>query len=225
METVPRPLPRAPAASGATPPRVEGVLLAAGASKRMGGANKLLADIDGKPMVRRVAETMRESRLDRITAVLGHEAEAVADALDGMDINLVINPDHAQGQSASLRLGIDQLGDAAGAAMVVLGDMPFVDARVIDALIDRHLGTEAPDAAITLPEIDGQRGNPVVWGRAFFGELRDITGDTGGRALFEVHAGAINPLAWEDANLPLDADTPEAMAEIRRRMRLPGRGG
>ena len=219
MEAAPRPLPRAMADGGARPPRVEGVLLAAGASKRMDAENKLLADLDGKPMVRRVAEAMRDSRLDRTTAVLGHEADAVAKALEGMDINLAFNPDHAQGQSTSLRLGIDQLDDAASAMMVVLGDMPFVDARVIDALIGHHLGAGAPDSAITLPEVDGRRGNPVVWGRSFLGELRGMTGDTGGRPLFEAHPGAINLLPWEDANLPLDADSPEALAEIRRRMR------
>ena len=220
MGTAPRALPRAPSGDGgAPPPRIEGVLLAAGASKRMGGRNKLLEDVGGKPMVRRIAEAMRESRLDRVTAVLGHEADAVADALDGMDLNLVINRDHAQGQSTSLRLGLDQLGDGASAAMVVLGDMPFVDARLIDALIGHHLGAGAPDSAITLPEVDGRRGNPVVWGRALFGALRGVTGDTGGRALFETHAAAINPLPWEDARLALDADSPEAMAEIRRRLR------
>ena len=225
MDIASRILPRARTGGGAPPPSIEGLLLAAGASKRMGGENKLLADINGKPMVSRVAEAMLESQLDRTTVVLGHEADAVAKALDGMDLTLAINPDHAQGQSASLRLGIDQLGGGVSAMMVVLGDMPFVDARVIDALIDHHLGTEAPDSAITLPTIDGQRGNPVVWGRSFFKALGGITGDTGGRALFETHAGAINPLVWEDGNLPLDADTPGAMAEIRRRMHPAGRGG
>ena len=218
MEIASRPLPRALASQARGRPKVEGVLLAAGASRRMGADNKLLADIGGMPMVRRVAEAMRESKLDRVTVVLGHEADAVAEALAGMELDLVFNPDHAKGQSTSLGQGLDHLGDDASAMMVVLGDMPFVDAGVIDALVDHHLASGTPDSAITLPEVSGQRGNPVVWGRAFFDELRGITGDTGGRPLFKAYPAAVNPLPLDDENLMLDADNPEALAEVLSRI-------
>ena len=221
MEIASRPLPRALAGRGKRQPKVEGVLLAAGASTRMGEDNKLLADMGGKPMVRRIAEAMRESRLDRVSVILGHEADAVAGALSGMGLDLVINPDHAKGQGTSLRHGVDNLNGDAGAMMVVLGDMPFIGADTIDALIGHHLAAATPDSAITLPEVDGQRGNPVVWGKAFFDELRGITGDTGGRPLFRAHPAAVNPLPLGDADLLLDADSPEALEEIRQRM---GRG-
>ena len=206
-------------AGGTAPaPVIEGLLLAAGSSRRMGAANKLLADIGGRPMVRRIAEAMATSRLDRVTVVLGHEAEAVAGALEGLDLAQTVNPDHADGLSTSLRCGLDHLGGNAGAVLVALGDMPFVGREVIDALALHHLAAGTPAEAITLPEVGGRRGNPVIWGRAFFDELKGITGDTGGRALLYAHPAAINPLPWENPDLALDADDPEALESVRRRL-------
>ena len=218
MEIASRPLPRALASRGGRAPRIEGVVLAAGASKRMGAQNKLLADIGGEPMIRRVAGAAVSSGLDRVTVVLGSEADAVAGALEGMDLEFAFNPDHAGGQSTSLRCGVDHLGGDASAMMVVLGDMPLVDSGVIDALIAHHRAAGTPDSAITLPETGGQRGNPVIWGRAFFEELRAITGDIGGRALFAAHPAAVNPLEWRDPDTALDVDEPGALADIRRRI-------
>ena len=199
-------------------PVIEGLLLAAGSSRRMGGVNKLLADIGGRPMVRRIAEAMAASRLARVTVVLGHEAEAVAGALEGLDVGLAVNPDFADGLSTSLRSGLDHLGGDAGAVLVALGDMPFVGREVIDALALHHMAAATPAETITLPVVGGRRGNPVVWGRAFFEELKAITGDTGGRPLFDAYPDAINALGWEGADLMLDADDPEALGAARRKL-------
>lgn len=217
MEIASRPLPRALAGRKQRPSHTEGVLLAAGASRRMGDANKLLAELDGKPMVRRVAEAMAASQIDSMTVILGHEAEAVAAALDGIEARFLYNPDYRDGQSRSLRLAVENLSPEATDMMVMLGDMPLVETSLIDRLLNHHREAENRASRITLPEYGGQRGNPVIWGEAFHDELAQITGDTGGRALFQSYPAAVNPLMIDDPAAFLDADTPEALAQLRQR--------
>jgi len=216
MEIASRPLPRSLAGRAARPQRIAGVLLAAGHSRRMGGANKLLAEIGGEPMIRRIARAMKASHLDDAIVILGHDAENVAAALDGLDLRLVYNPDHAKGQSRSLRCGVENLDQSVTDMMILLGDMPHVTADVIDGLIAHHTHGGNSRGRITLPVVAGRRGNPVLWGEAFFEELRAQTGDIGARGLFENHPAALNPLAFDDPAILEDADTPEMLAALRR---------
>ncbi|MGC6484317.1 MAG: NTP transferase domain-containing protein, partial [Candidatus Puniceispirillales bacterium] len=217
MEIASRPMPRALVARKPKPARIEGVLLAAGTSSRMGDENKLLAPINGIPMVRHIAETMLASSIDTITVILGHEAEAVAAALDGFEARLVFNPQYRKGQSTSLLTALNHRDAATTDLMVFLGDMPFVDTAVIDRLIAAHGEDERRASRITLPAVDGQRGNPVIWGESFFAEMAGITGDTGARPLFEAYPAAINAVAFDLPDLLLDADTPEALDRVRQR--------
>jgi molybdenum cofactor cytidylyltransferase len=105
---------------------VAAILMAAGESRRWGEGNKLIADIDGRPMLRRTAETLLKSGVRPVLAVTGHEPDAVAAALAGLDITLRHAPDYAAGMSASLKTGIAAVPDDCDAAMICLGDMPFV---------------------------------------------------------------------------------------------------
>ena len=89
--------------------RTTAILLAAGQSTRMGAHNKLLLDVGGQPMVRRVAETLLASRIDSVLAVLGHEHTAIAEALEGLPLRTVFNPDYAAGQMSSVRAGIEAI--------------------------------------------------------------------------------------------------------------------
>ena len=216
MEIASRPLPRALVARKPKPPRIEGVLLAAGTSSRMGTDNKLLADWGGKPMIRHIAETMAGAGLDSISVILGHDAEAVAAALDGVDARLIFNPHYRQGQSTSLRTAVDHLDQATTDLMVVLGDMPLIDRDVIDTLIAHHRNAENRASRITLPAVEGRRGNPVIWGESFFAEMATITGDTGARPLFEAYPAAINAVPFNRPELLLDADTAEALTLMRK---------
>ena len=193
----------------------EGVLLAAGSSRRHGENNKLLADLGGQPMIHRIAATMLASDLDQVTVILGHEADQVTTALDGLDCRHVLTPDYRQGQSASVKTGLDHLDDETASMMVVLGDMPLIDPGVINALIRHHHLATDPAGSITFPEIGGRRGNPVIWGERLFPALKGITGDQGGRPLFQTRPEALNPLPLDDQSLLLDADTDEDLAIIR----------
>src|SRR6185437_2580776 len=185
MEIVTRPQPRAEP-QPEKGKRVAAVVLAAGRSTRMGAVNKLIAEIGGKPLVRIAAEQALASHASPVIVVTGHEKEKVAAALAGLPVRLVHNPDYAEGLGSSLRTGIAAVPAEADGAIVCLGDMPQVDAPLIDKLIaafDPEKG-----ALVVTPTIDGRRGNPVVWSRRFFPDLMAVQGDVGARNLIGSYA-------------------------------------
>ena len=212
MEIVTRPQPREePAAEKGR--RVAAVVLAAGRSMRMGAVNKMLAEIGGKPLVRIAAEQAIASHAKPVIVVTGHEREKVEAALNGLPVRLVHNPDFAEGLGTSLKAGIAAVPEEADAAIVCLGDMPQVDA----ALINRLIAAFDPErgALVVVPSIDGRRGNPVVWSRRFFHDLMSIQGDVGARYLIGSYAEAVIevPVAGEAALT--DVDTPESLSVVK----------
>jgi len=210
MEIVTRPQPRAIAARSGR--RVAAIVLAAGRSIRMGGPNKLVAEISGRPLVRIAAEQALASRARPVVVVAGHQHERIEAALKGLDVKIVHNPDFAGGLSTSLKAGIAAVPADADGAIVCLGDMPQVDA----ALIDRLLAAFDPEkgALIVIPTIDGKRGNPVVWSRRFFAELAAIEGDTGARHLIASYPEAVAEVPVGTAAL-VDVDTQDALDAVR----------
>jgi molybdenum cofactor cytidylyltransferase len=129
MEIVTRPQPREePVATGK---RIATVVLAAGRSTRMGGPNKLTAEIGGKPLVRIAVEQALASRAKPVIVVTGHQRESIEAALAGLDVRLVHNPDYAEGLGASLKAGIAAVPPDAAGVVVCLGDMPQVTAGLI----------------------------------------------------------------------------------------------
>jgi molybdenum cofactor cytidylyltransferase len=202
-EIVTRPQPRAGAA-----PRIAALLLAAGSSRRMGEANKMIATIGGRPLVRIAAEAALGAGVTSLTVVTGYAPQQVQSALAGLDISHVHNPDFAGGLSTSLRAGLAALPDDVDGAIVLLADMPAVNSATVDRLIDAFR-----PGAIVVPSFAGQRGNPVLWSRRFFPELMAVTGDTGGRRLIEAHRDMVTEVEL-GAGVALDVDTPEALAAL-----------
>ncbi|WEK49704.1 MAG: nucleotidyltransferase family protein [Candidatus Kaistia colombiensis] len=188
--------------------RIAALVLAAGLGQRMGGPNKLLAEIDGRSLLRIVAEAALASRAVSVTVVTGHRREAVEQALAGLAVRFVHNPDYAEGLSTSLRCGVASLGDDIDGVLVLLADMPSVTGPILDRLIEAF----DPGAGrwIVVPTDHGRRGNPVLWSRAFFAELQAIAGDTGARHRIGAHAGAVVEVEI-GPEVALDLDTPEAV--------------
>jgi molybdenum cofactor cytidylyltransferase len=215
MEIVTRPQPRtepAPEKGRA----IAAVVLAAGKSSRMGGPNKLLAEIGGKPLVRHVVDAALASRARPVVVVTGHQRDKVEAALAGLSVKFVHNPHFADGLGTSLKAGIAALGGLpaeADGAIVCLGDMPQVDA----SLIDRLIGAFDPDhgALVVVPTIDGKRGNPVVWSRRFFPDLMAVEGDVGARYLIGRYTEAVAEVPLTGTAALTDVDTPEALAAVR----------
>lgn len=213
MEIVTRPQPRAkPEAEGAR--QVAALVLAAGRSTRMGGPNKLLAELDGKKLVRIVAEQALASKASEVIVVTGHQADLVEQALADLPVRFVRNVDFAGGLASSVKAGIAAVPESADGAVVCLGDMPMVSSDLLDRLID----TFDPDRGnlIVVPTAEGRRGNPVLWSRRFFQELRTLDGDVGARHLIAKHAEAVAEVPVEGEAAFLDIDTPQALEAARR---------
>jgi molybdenum cofactor cytidylyltransferase len=212
MEIVTRPQPRdEPVVASAQ--SVAAIVLAAGRSTRMGGANKLVAEIGGKPLVRIAAEQALGSRAKPVIVVTGHQRERVEAALAGLPVRLVHNPDFAEGLGTSVRAGIAAVPASADGAVVCLGDMPQVDAQ----LINRLIGALAPDqgALAVIPTLDGKRGNPVLWSRRFFPDLMALEGDVGARNLIGRYGEAVIEVPVTGKAALTDVDTQEALAGVK----------
>ncbi len=206
-----RPSPREGRPKAQHAPRVVALVLAAGQSRRM-GSNKLLADLGGKPMIRRTVEAVLGA-VDKAIVVTGNAPDAIAEALAGLAVETAHNADYESGLASSLKRGISALPSNADAMLVVLGDMPLVDAEIIRRLIAAF--NPAEHRSICAPVHQGTRGNPVLWGRQHFSALQALEGDKGARALLDRLSEELVEVEMPGDAILLDADTPEALATLR----------
>jgi molybdenum cofactor cytidylyltransferase len=212
MEIVTRPQPRAEDITDRSH-SIAAVVLAAGRSTRMGGPNKLLAEIAHRPLVRIAAEAALASRAKPVIVVAGHQRPEVEKVLADLPVQVVHNPDFADGLGTSVRAGIAAVPAEVDGAIVLLGDMPQVDAR----LINRLIGAFDPDrgALVVVPTFEGKRGNPVLWSRRFFPDLMAIDGDVGARHLISHYGEAVAEVPVEGNAALVDVDTPEALSGVK----------
>lgn len=178
-----------------------GVILAAGGSTRLGQPKQLQAWV-GKPFIVQVVQNALAAGLAPLIVVTGADREQIESALRGFSITLVHNKDWAEGQSTSMRTGLDSLPDSIGSAIFLLSDQPHIPATLIRQLIETYSESHK---SITAPMAGGQRANPVLFARETFGALRSVTGDKGGRAVF--NRFEVDWLAWVDDRILMDVDT------------------
>jgi molybdenum cofactor cytidylyltransferase len=191
---------------------VAGVILAAGRSARMSPRNKLLEEIGGRPVVARVAEIALASGARPIVVVTGFEAERVTDALRGLDLTCFHNPDFAAGLSTSLRAGLAALPADCDGALILLGDMPFVEAGDLEALI-AAFAAKGPNS-ICVPARHGRWGNPILWGRAYFPQMMRLSGDAGAKRLLEAHCERVTEVEAASDGIFADIDAPSDLARL-----------
>lgn len=194
-------------------PRVAALVLAAGKSSRMGGPNKLLEEVDGKALVAHAVDTALAADVATVVVVTGHQRERVEAALAGKAVNLVHNPDFAEGLSTSLKAGLRLLPPDVDGALVCLGDMPRLTPAHLDQLLAAF--NPAEGRSICVPTYKNKRGNPVLWGRRFFADMQGVAGDVGARHLIGEHADQVVEVEMGDAAVLLDVDTPEALAALK----------
>ncbi|OYV35020.1 MAG: 4-diphosphocytidyl-2C-methyl-D-erythritol kinase [Rhodospirillales bacterium 20-64-7] len=216
-----RPAPRDSARAvdfGKTPraiPRIAAIVLAAGRSSRMGNTNKLLARMpDGRRMIEQTVDQIAASPASPILVVTGHQETEIRATLAGRPVRFVSCPDYAEGMAASLRSGVSALAAEIGAALICLGDMPLVDAPTLSRLLTAYDPAEGRE--IVIPSFDGQRGNPVLWGRRFFPELMSLTGDTGGRQILHRYMEFVSEVLVDNDTVLRDFDTPELLAALAK---------
>ena len=183
-------------------PSVAAIVLAAGSSTRM-GRNKLLLEIEGETLVRRVVRAASAAGVDRVVVVLGHDEARVRAQLDGLSCETVVNPDHARGAGTSVHAGVRHVAAEAGAVVIVLADMPLVTAPMIKGLVDRYRATRAP---VVFSRYGTVQAPPTLYDRSLFGELLAIEDDRGGKQVVVRHQAEAEAVAWpEDALHDIDS--------------------
>jgi molybdenum cofactor cytidylyltransferase len=188
---------------------VAGVILAAGASRRMGaGRNKMLLQLEGESLLRRAARRALGAGLSPVVVVLGHEADRARAELKGLSCESVVNPDFTGPTSGSLHKGLEQLGSNVGAAVVMLGDMVLVTEQMLSGLVAAARGTEAP---LVVSRYGDVTAPPLLFRRALFDELLAWSGEGCGKAVVQAHLAEAVFVDWPDAALA-DIDTPEDLA-------------
>ena len=191
--------------------RTAAVVLAAGTSARMGTAKQLL-QIDGRPLVQHVLDSVQRSRVGEIVLVLGHSAEPIQRELKLEGVKVVLNDNFLQGMGTSLKSGLAAVDSKVQSALIILADQPFVRPETLDQLIAEH---ERTRAQIVIPTYRGFRGNPVLLDRSVFPEVMGLSGDIGCRAIFGDHQDGIVKLGVGDVGILLDIDQKSDYESLR----------
>lgn len=182
---------------------VAGIILAAGGSYRF-GRPKQLVDWGGKPLVEHVVSIALRAGLSPIVVVTGANGKEIQAVLQHLPVTIVPNTEWKSGQSTSVKAGVMALPPETGGVVFLLVDQPFIHHTLVSALVEKHTQTLSP---IVAPQIDGQRGNPILFDRVAFPDLLTLIGDTGGRVLFSRYSPSW--ILWHDAKSQFDIDTPE----------------
>jgi molybdenum cofactor cytidylyltransferase len=191
---------------------IAGLLLASGASRRF-GANKLVAPLDGRPMVRWSAEALASAVDAAYVVVPSHDTEFRA-ALRGLHLHWVENPDADEGMASSIRAGVATLPAEAEAVVITLGDQPLIDGNIIRNVLAAWR-TAPPGIRAVAEEYEDGRGHPVLFGAVLFAELRALEGDRGARELL-ASLGESLAVVRATGVRPADVDTPDALAALER---------
>lgn len=191
--------------------RTAGIILAAGTSSRYGQLKQLL-DWNGKAFIRHVTETALRSGLEPVVVVTGFRHTDVESHLQDLPVRIVRNPNYAQGQSTSIQAGLQALPENVGSAIFLLADQPQIPVEVIRALVERHATALQPILAPLV--LEEKRANPVLFDRVTFPDLMKLTGDVGGRGIFDKHK--VSYLPWHDDILIFDVDKPEDYEQLKK---------
>jgi molybdenum cofactor cytidylyltransferase len=192
---------------------VAGIVLAAGASTRL-GRNKLFIELEGESLLRRAVRRVSDAGLDPVIVVLGHEADRAREELSGLSSVPIVNPDYLRGVNSSVRTGITAVSQSA-AAVVVLADMPFVTTAMIATLVDRYRTSAAP---LVISDYGGVNAPPMLYDRSLFDELVSMEGEGCGKQVVKRHRAEAIAVTWPsdaliDLDVPDDYDRVKALVE------------
>ncbi|MDK1472199.1 nucleotidyltransferase family protein [Streptomyces sp. 549] len=206
--------PRPPSRTPPHPPRIAGLLLAAGGGRRLGGRPKALLTHHGRPLVEHAVRALREGGCHTVTVVLGAAAEEVRAMAELTGCSVVGNPDWPSGMGSSLRAGLAALADGeqpADAALVCLVDQPGVGATAVGRV---RAAYRSPSSLATA-DYEGRRGHPVLLGSAHWqGVAEAATGDRGARAYLRNREASLTLVECADIADPADIDTPQDLTRL-----------
>lgn len=182
---------------------VAGIVLAAGASQRM-GRNKLFLELEGETLLRRAVGRAGAAGLSPVLVVLGYQAEQALQEVSGLTCQPILNPDYAQGINTSTWAGVAAVPAQAKAAIIMLGDMPFVTAGMMATLVERFRGSRAP---LVLSEYAGIQAPPTLFDRALLDEYLLMEKDACTKRLVKRHRSEALVVSWPEVTLT-DLDLP-----------------
>lgn len=185
---------------------VTAIVLAGGTSKRMGKTNKLLTELNGTPLVRRVVKLAIASKVIETIVVTGFESEKVCKALSGYSVKFVHNPSYQNGLSTSLISGINAISKNIAGAVVMLSDMPWVMIKTMNMLIEQFQADQGK--TICRPTYNGFPGNPVLWPKDMFPKIMNVRGDMGARDLIEDYSKIVTYVDVDDEGILVDINKP-----------------
>lgn len=184
------------------------VILSAGESSRM-GRPKALLPIDGVRFVEKIVSTLKSTDVGNIIVVLGHNAEEIRRKISDLPVTILINHDYKQGQLSSLQVAIRLLessGTPVDGILVHLVDHPYIEAKLVNLMIDRFYETKK---LIVVPRFQDRRGHPVIFARALFSELLAAGTDQGAKPVVHAHRDDTLEIDTDDKGVLIDIDTPE----------------
>jgi molybdenum cofactor cytidylyltransferase len=194
--------------------RIAAVVLAAGASRRFGEDNKLLARIDGRPLVDRVVTALAVGGVTEIVVVTGHDQVALEAALRGRPVSFVHNANWETGMGSSIAAGVAALEGTTAGAFIVPGDVPLLSPQLVAALISAFEASKR-DRIIYPATPSGEQRNPVLWPRRHFGALLALPPDAGGKALLQLVVTECVAVPADEAALS-DVDTAAELETARK---------
>ena len=196
---------------------LEAVVLAGGASTRMGSPKALLSDPEGSPFIIRIASTLREAGLARVVVVTGVHHQDIAEACSSHAavaglVRCVRNPHPERGQLSSLLVGMDAaVGPETEGLLVMLVDVPMVASDTVRRVVQAWKSRRAP---VVRPAVGGAHGHPVIFDREVFAALRAAPLELGAKVVVRAHALRLENVPVEDAGCLLDIDTPGDYAHL-----------
>ena len=183
------------------------LVLAAGQSTRFGAANKLLAEIDGRPVIHHVVREALASRSTGVNVIIQPDSEPITSALAGLSVTHCVNRDFTSGIGSSIATGIRSLPRKITGALILPADMPWMRARVLDELIAAFENSGSGHVTIPITAAGEQR-NPVLWPRSYFAALSKLQEDQGAKPLIPKDPDRCQKVIIGDERVFLDVDTP-----------------
>lgn len=164
----------------------------------------MLVEWNGKPLIRHIVEQGLAACLSSVIIVTGCFDSNIRNAVEGLNVQVVHNPNWEEGVSSSIRVGLQRISSNVGATLFILADQPFQNSQLIETLVDHHRQSLS---SIIAPMVEGKRGNPVLFDRVTFPDLMNLRGDIGGRGIFSKYP--IQWIDWYDSRVMIDIDTPD----------------
>jgi molybdenum cofactor cytidylyltransferase len=198
------------------PGAISAVLLAAGESRRMGAINKLTLPVDGRALVRRMAGTLVDARLQEVVVVLGHEAQQLQSLLLDLPLTVVVNEHYHDGPMSSVHAGLAALTHACDGVMIALADQPLIETADINHIIDAYVAR--PRGSVLVPTYHGSRGNPIILSWEHRSAILAGHRNLGCKHFIEKNPSLVTTFEMDTDHVVFDLDTPADLATLQTRL-------